>query len=524
MTPPCLLQLRSIMHPKTRAWVRLSSVLFAFALLTATRGIAGDGTWTLPSNGSWDLNTNWSGNTIANGAGFTATFQYGLPNTTSSVISVDTARTIGNLSFIGDATNGTHNITLNGPQALTLSTGTATAPSITVNMASRTITLNTVLAGTEGVRLTNTTGTLILGGANTYTGLTSVLTGTVIANHHSAFGSTTGDTTVSNGAAIELNHNITVTGETLTLAGSGGANGPGALRAASNATAEWAGPIKLNGSTRVAAGGNTANSAILRLSGVIANGSSAGSLLVTGAGTVIVSAANTYTGTTQVIRGTLKLDGGNDRLPTGTILDVWGAAAADNAVFDLNGYDQSIAGLTRNTIVGTSTVTNSAGTASILTLNTATANTYSGNLTGNLSIVKEGTSTQTLSGNNSYSGNTTITAGTLVISSAYLNDNSNVLLTTGGTLELNFAGIDSIYRLYFDGVAQSIGTWGSLSSTATNKSAFFTGTGVLNVIAVPEPGTFGTLVMGLFGCLLVHRWRNRNHLSANASLPPESLP
>ncbi|QEG35777.1 beta strand repeat-containing protein [Bythopirellula goksoeyrii] len=116
---------------------------------------------------------------------------------------------------------------------------------------------------------------------------------------------------------------------------------------------------------------------------------------------------------------------------------------------------------------------------------------------GVVAIDKTGPGKWVLSGSNTYSGDTAVEAGILSITNAFLDDDSAVRLA-GGVLDLNFAGTDVIGDLFFNGVEQSNGIWGSLTSTATNKSAFFTGNGLLNVgggalgalAAVPEPNAF----------------------------------
>ena len=74
------------------------------------------------------------------------------------------------------------------------------------------------------------TGTLYLGGANTYDGETLIIEGVLRATNDAALGNTDGNTAVAPGAALELVNNIDIPlGETLSLSGTG-ISGGGALR------------------------------------------------------------------------------------------------------------------------------------------------------------------------------------------------------------------------------------------------------------------------------------------------------
>ncbi len=142
---------------------------------------AANGTWTALNSGIatglWSDPLAWSGNVIADGAGSTAFFNT-LDITGASVIHLDTARTIGNLTF-GDAdTNTGANWTLdNNGNAANILTLSGAAPTITVGAlgVANTLTITAVLAGTGGLTFTGPNTTFMAGNiGNTYTGGTIV--------------------------------------------------------------------------------------------------------------------------------------------------------------------------------------------------------------------------------------------------------------------------------------------------------------------------------------------------------------
>ncbi len=121
-------------------------------------------------------------------------------------------------------------------------------------------------------------------------------------------------------------------------------------------------------------------------SGVISETSGPRPMEKIGAGTLILSAANTYTGDTTVTAGTLQTNTytGDTTVTAGTL--------------------QIGAGGTSGSIAGN--VVNNA----TLAFNRSDALSFGGNISGNGAVTKSGAGTLTLSGTNVYSGGTTITA------------------------------------------------------------------------------------------------------------------
>ncbi len=159
-------------------------------------------------------------------------------------------------------------------------------------------------------------------------------------------------------------------------------------------------------------------------------------------GTVTLGGSNTYTGSTAINNGTLRLTTGNDRLPTGTVVSLGQAASTNLGTLDLNGRNQTIAGLvsTSGTNATASNNTVNSVAAATLTLNVAGNHSYgggtnenSGVITGAISLVKSGVGTQTLGDTNTYSGTTTINGGTLLINGA-TSSTSTVAVNNTGTL------------------------------------------------------------------------------------------
>jgi len=464
--------------PRRRFHLRCVALGMAIASLGISgHGQAASGTWITASGTSdWSVAGNWAGGTIADGIDATANFS-SLNITTNTGVVLDSSRTVGGLTF-GDQTAGSSwTLSNSGGSVLTLAV-TSGAPTVTLgpNMStSRQATINATLAGTQGLQLSGT-GTLVLSASNTYSGTTTVAANTSLrlSDNH-ALGDPSGAINVLSQSELVLNNNVTVSGRTVSIRGSG-VDAQGALKA--SGTAEWAGNVVLEGSAASAidrVGTLDANSQ-LTISGVISSGT-ATNLAISGLGTTILTAVNTYTGSTTIYRGTLKIDGGNNRLPTGTALDLGGTS--NDATFDLNAHDQAVATITQGATTGTlstgaATITNSGLAASTLTIGKSSGSAnYQGNITGQLALVKTGNNSQTLSGANTYTGNTSVNAGTLILA-----DNSSttfVIQGNGVNNQINGSGVlnlngDFVFDL--SGASTAVGASWNIVNVATLTETF----------------------------------------------------
>ncbi len=362
----------------------------------------------------------------------------------------------------------------------------ATASTLVLNVGSGVAqSFGGMLGGTNATEnnlaLTKTgAGTLTLSASNSYKGATAVNAGILRVSDGAALGAADGATVVGSDGTVQLTDGVTVAGESITING-GGDNFRGTLSVLSGAGATWAGGVVIGTSgARIGAQAN----GTLTVSGVIDDGPGTNSLAISADpnnGVVVLSARNTYDGGTDIVRGTLRL-GTNDALPTGTTLDVHQLGTGDPGIFDLAGFNQTVAGLKRGNVTGAGTVTNSASGLGMLTVSNVAADfVYDGTLRGNVALVKVGASNLTLSGANTASGGTTVGEGTLILAGGdnRLAANSAVTLgsgTSSGRLQLG------------DGTA-------AISQTLTGL--FTSGSGTDNRVVGGNGAAASTLVMDI---------------------------
>ncbi|QQE12600.1 autotransporter-associated beta strand repeat-containing protein [Planctomycetota bacterium] len=235
------------------------------------------------------------------------------------------------------------------------------------------LTLDDVIDGT-GALIKEGSGTLTLNGVNTYSGGTTLSAGGITVGNDDAI--STGSLTVDGASELSAGASSVTLANAVTLS-----------------------------DTLTISGDND-----LTLTNVISDGTSSGALAKTGAGTLVLSGTNTYTGGTTISAGTLQIgDGGT----TGSI---------------------------QGDIVNNGT----------LAFNRSDDITYADVISGTGGLVKNGSNKLTLSGINTYTGDTTISDGTIYIdntNAAFGGADGNgdygiVTFTGDATIEIGPVGID----------------------------------------------------------------------------------
>ncbi|MEQ1850682.1 MAG: autotransporter-associated beta strand repeat-containing protein [Chthoniobacteraceae bacterium] len=197
----------------------------------------------------------------------------------------------------------------------------------------------------------------------------------------------------------------------------------------------------------------------------------AAGLAKTGAGTLFLNGANTYTGVTRISAGTLQAatltNGGSNSsigaaanaasnlILNGGTLQYTGAAVSTNRLFSLQAtstLDASGTGAVNFNNTGAMGFSSSTADKTLtLTGSNTEANTIAAiigdnivDVTGMTSVTKSGTGTWVLSGANTYSGNTTVSGGILRLTSNAALGSSPLLAIGGNRLEIGtntaFAG------------------------------------------------------------------------------------
>jgi autotransporter-associated beta strand protein len=295
-------------------------------------------------------------------------------------------------------------------------------------------------------------GTLVLSGANTYTGGTTLAAGTLTLANNQALGSGALTTT---GSVVDYANGVTI-----------------------------ANPIVVNSNTtqfQVLDGSATQAGVISELNGPRP-------IEKIGAGTLVLGAANTYSGPTTITAGTLAVSADNN-LGNSTGGLIFGG-----------GTLQFLSGFTSNRAV----TLNSGGGTVDTNGNDAT---LGGAISGIGSLTKIGGGTLTLSASSSYSGATAVNAGTLLVNGSIANSavtvNSGALLAGGGTVGSTTINNGGMFAPGPTSTPSSMTVQGSLAfqsgalylvqvTSSTASSANATGSAALagTVLAAFAPGSY----------------------------------
>jgi fibronectin-binding autotransporter adhesin len=411
-----------------------------------------NGTWAdTTTGGLWSVPGNWS-STVADGQDGTADFStltLGADNT----VHLDTARTIGNLIFADQG--GLHNWILdnNGTagNTLTLSTSSGT-PTITVN--NDVATISAVLLGTQGLTKTGgASGTLILSGSNSYSGVTTLSAGTLLLGNAAGAGTSTinlsGGTFGASGAQAISNAVVATASTTTTLQGTaaltlnGALSGSGMLNIGS--TGINLGNVSVNATNSP---GNNSFSGALSVGGAM-NFNSPGSVNGASYWYNLSNAAVTYTS-----GGTTQWNSANGT--SGTAYLNFGSLSSTSGLGAMNGA----AGGTNNTKGVVYTV----GTLNTSTTYTGTINNSTNQL--GTAFVKVGTGTLILTGADTYTGGTFIKGGTLQVGNGTTGSlSASTAVTFQDTGTFNYQGVTTGSTQTFTTALTFSGGAGTVQST-----------------------------------------------------------
>jgi autotransporter-associated beta strand protein len=373
-----------------------------------------------------------------------------------------------------------------GPDIFLMSGGSITfSNGTTLSIASNINSDIGIGGGTGGGLTMNGSGTLTLGGLNSYTGTTSLNSGNVTISRDANLGFF--NTPLAfNGGTLEVtstlgsSRSISFTGAANVIVDnaavatfSGAVSGSGALTVSGMGTFALSGTNSFTSSITINNPGNlqfNAPQSYPSASNILDNGnlifgnfsgttltasgaiSGTGGLTVQGGGTVILSGNNTYGGTTTISFGVLQIDGVSS-LAGSNVVDNGTLAFNNTATMTVSQNISGLGGLTvqntgtviltgTNTYSGTTTI--SSGTLQInnalsvpatggiidnssLVFNQSGLATVAGSISGSGTVTMNGSGTLIFAGNNTYLGTTTIAAGTLQI-------NSNTGLPPGGNV------------------------------------------------------------------------------------------
>jgi len=416
--------------------------------LTADASIGGSGNLTISGNisGAYSLTKIGAGSTTLSGANTYSgnTTISGGTLSVSSDANLGTApgsATTNSLVLNGGTLEATANFTLDANRGISLGTSNGTFsidPSVSLNYAG-------IMAGTGNMTKSGS-GTLVLGGANTYNGTTTISAGTLIVNSSGSLGSGSYASNISNSGNLTFN---TTTAQALSgiISGAGNLTQNGVGKLTLTGTNTYSGSTTIGSGANLQLGNNGTTGAIDSTSSLVDNGtltfnrsnavtyngeiSGTGGLTKAGSGTLSLTAANTYSGSTNVTAGTLQIGAGG----------------------------------TAGSVNGNSAVNISSGTTFVVNRsdNVTLANAISGS--GNLSAI--GSNVTTLTGAATYSGTTNVTNGGIVFTNNATPSTSGFIGNGTVTIQPNGSAFSSARTLSYTYASTLTGlTVGNATSTS----------------------------------------------------------
>lgn len=257
---------------------------------------------------------------------------------------------------------------------------------------------------------------------------------------------------------------------------------------------------------------------------------SSNGLIKSTGGTVTLTGANTYAGTTTISAGTLAI-GASNVIPDGAGK---GDVSLAGTLAFAGDFSEIINGLSGS---GTIDKTTGSGTSTLTIGNNNVTSSFGGainNTSGTVAVTKTGSGTLTFSGSNGYTGATTISNGTLLVNGSTA-AGSAVAVNSGGTLggtgtvnggvtvntgakitggDLGTIGTLTVGSLAFNGGTYQADLLNNSSDTITTAGAVNLNSGTAGVLTLTGT-TGGTTTAGTVFTLI-----NNTHASNALANPP----
>ena len=443
---------RTGLAPRPRRVMR-AALLLSTALTAATFVVAPaaaqNATWEGDVSNSFNDGANWSTGSVPSGA---ATAFFGTSATTS--VTLAGGRTLGTIQFNSGA--DAYTIDINGSGTLQFNSqgivnNSAQQQNFRLQNAGMSF-FGSSSAGNQQVTITLDAGGQMGFAFNSTAGAANIVSNAgSIYFYDNASG---GTATYTGGASSLLNiAGLTASGMTI-----GSIAGSGSIVATGKA---------------ITVGGNNTTTAF---GGVIAG--AGGSLIKVGSGTLTLSGANTYTGSTTINAGTLSIASDS------------GLGAAGGALNFQSGTLQVTASTSMNratTIAGANATFDIASGATVV---------QSGTISGAGQLIKTGTGTLQLNGANGYTGGTTVNGGTLVGTTNSLQGD----IANNGTVQFN-QNFNGTYAGTLSGTGNLVvvANTGSTGLTLSGTNTFSGGTTVsgIGTLTITSDAALGAVTSGL---------------------------